>query len=95
MKIVWLPQAQANRMDLIAYIGQENPRAALNQLDEIEQQIDRLIDYPEMGRVGRKRGTRELVLNRTSFVLVYRIQIKLQSIEILRLLHGAQKWPPT
>ncbi|MBX8800726.1 type II toxin-antitoxin system RelE/ParE family toxin, partial [Ochrobactrum sp. MR28] len=58
MKIVWLPQAQANRMDLITYIGQENPRAALNQLDEIEQQIDRLIDYPEMGRVGRKRGTR-------------------------------------
>ncbi|MBX8818108.1 type II toxin-antitoxin system RelE/ParE family toxin [Pseudochrobactrum asaccharolyticum] len=95
MKIVWLPQAQANRMDLITYIGQENPRAALNQLDEIEQQIDRLIDYPEMGRVGRKRGTRELVLNRTSFVLVYRIQLKLQSIEILRLLHGAQKWPPT
>lgn len=95
MKIVWLPQAQANRMDLIAYIAQENPRAALDQLDESEQQIDRLIDYPEMGRVGRRRGTRELVLNRTPFVLVYRVQLKLQSIEILRLLHGAQKWPST
>lgn len=95
MKIVWLPQAQANRMDLIAYIAQENPRAALDQLDEIEQQIDRLLDYPEMGRVGRKHGTRELVLNRTPFVLVYRVQLKLQSIEILRLLHGAQKWPST
>ncbi|MBX8827425.1 type II toxin-antitoxin system RelE/ParE family toxin [Ochrobactrum sp. SFR4] len=94
MKIVWLPQARGNRMNLIAYIAQENPRTALDQLDEIEQQTERLIQYPEMGRVGRKRGTRELVINRTPFVLVYRVQLKLQRIEILRFLHGAQQWPP-
>lgn len=94
MKLVWLARARANRTDAIAYLAGENPRAALDQLDEIERQTDMLMDYPEMGRVGRKRGTRELVLNRTPFIIVYRLRPRAKRIEILRLLHGAQQWPP-
>jgi len=44
-----------------------------------------------MGRPGRKKGTRELVISRTPFVVVYRA--KGPRIEIIRLLHGAQRWP--
>ncbi|MEL4377626.1 type II toxin-antitoxin system RelE/ParE family toxin [Brucella cytisi] len=93
MKLVWLARARANRTDAIAYIAEENPHAALDQLDEIERQTDMLMEYPEMGRAGRKRGTRELVVNRTSFIIVYRVRTRAQRIEILRLLHGAQQWP--
>jgi hypothetical protein len=32
---------------------------------EIERQIGCLCDYPEIGRLGRLTGTRELVINRT------------------------------
>jgi plasmid stabilization system protein ParE len=39
----------------------------------------------------RKRGTRELIINRTPCVAVYRI--KGEQVELLRLLHGAQQWP--
>lgn len=67
--------------------------AQLDQLDEIERQTDRLADYPEIGRVGRKPGTRECVLNRTPFVLVYRVRPEAGRVEILRLLHGRQKYP--
>lgn len=95
MRLVWLESARANRTDAIAYIALENPRAALDQLDEIERQTDRLIEYPEMGRIGRMRGTRELVVNRTPFIIVYRVRPKVERVEILRLLHGSQKWPPT
>jgi len=91
--VVWLPTAQANRTNAIDYIVQENPSAALDQLDEIEQQSDLLAEYPEIGRVGRRRGTRELVVNRTPFILVYRVRSRLKRVEILRLLHGAQNWP--
>jgi toxin ParE1/3/4 len=93
VKVVWLARARANRTDAIAYIAQESPRAALDQLDEIERQTDRLADYPEIGRVGRKPGTRECVLNRTPFVLVYRVRPEAGRVEILRLLHGRQKYP--
>lgn len=44
-----------------------------------------------MGSVGRKQGARELVINRTPFIVVYRIKGK--RIELLRLLHGSQQWP--
>jgi toxin ParE1/3/4 len=93
VKIVWLPKARENRTAAIDYIAQENPRAALNQLDEIETQVDLLSTHPEMGRQGRKRGTRELVITRTPFIVVYRVRPGVQQVEILRLLHGAQKWP--
>ncbi|MCV9910487.1 type II toxin-antitoxin system RelE/ParE family toxin [Brucella sp. HL-2] len=94
MKLVWLTRARADRTDALNYIAEENPRAALSQLDEIERQTDILINYPDMGRVGRHRGTRELIVNRTPFVIVYRVRPRAQRIEILRLLHGARQWPP-
>ncbi|WP_180902431.1 type II toxin-antitoxin system RelE/ParE family toxin [Martelella soudanensis] len=94
MKVVWLPQARTDRTDAIAYIARDNPRAALDQLGEIEQQTDGLADHPEMGRIGRMRGTRELVVNRTPFIIIYRVRSRLDRVEILRLLHGAQHWPP-
>lgn len=75
----------------INYIAQDNVQAALNQLDEIERQTGLLVTQPKMGRVGRVKGTRELVISRTPFIAVYRIMGK--RIEILRFLHGAQNWP--
>ncbi|WP_037405097.1 type II toxin-antitoxin system RelE/ParE family toxin [Shinella sp. DD12] len=93
MNIIWLPAARANPTNAIDYIARENPSAALDQLDEIERQSDMLAVYPEIGRVGRRHGTRELVVNRTSFILVYRLRPRLKRVEILRLLHGAQNWP--
>jgi len=44
-----------------------------------------------MGCEGRVEGTRELVIGRSPFIAVYRIKGK--RIEILRILHGAQRWP--
>jgi toxin ParE1/3/4 len=92
MQLVWMARARRERHNAIEYIAQDNPRAALGQLDRIEHQTDLLIEQPEMGRPGRKQGTRELVISRTPFIVVYRI--KGQRIELLRLLHGAQQWPP-
>lgn len=91
MFISWSTQARAERRAAIDYIAQDDPFAALNQLSEIEQQAELLVTQPEMGRVGRVKGTRELVISRTPFIAVYRI--KGERIEILRFLHGAQKWP--
>jgi toxin ParE1/3/4 len=86
LKLFWLARALTNLNDAIAYIAQENVQAALNQLDKLSE-------YPMMGRTGRKVGTRELVINQTQFIIVYRINEKANRIEILRLLHGAQQWP--
>src|SRR5262249_44206861 len=44
---------------------------------------------PNRGRPGRITGTRELIF--PPYVIVYRIN--LQTVEILRIYHGAQDWP--
>lgn len=93
MKLEWLPRARAARHAAIEYIAQNNLRAALGQLAEIERQTDLLPLQPDMGRSGRKKGTRELVINRTPFILVYRAKRRSKRIEIVHFLHGAQQWP--
>ncbi len=47
--------------------------------------------HPEMGRVGRVEGTRELVISGTPFFAAYRIARR--RVEILALIHGARRWP--
>jgi toxin ParE1/3/4 len=94
VKISWLPTARRTRSALIAHIAKESLSAALDQLDAIERQVDNLADHPELGRLGRQLDTRELVIARTSFIVVYRLRKKAGVIEILRVIHGAQRWPP-
>lgn len=91
MIFVWLPTAIQNRHDLIDRIAEENLRAAIEHDERIEKQIDQLLTNPEIGRAGRRKGTRELVISRTPFIVVYRI--KARHIVIVRLLHTSQAWP--
>lgn len=92
MIVVWTRPAIQDRDRQIRHIARENPTAAREQLRSIRKQYPALGQHPEIGRTGRVPGTRELVLNRTQFLLVYRITS--EQIEILRMLHGAQQWPP-
>jgi toxin ParE1/3/4 len=46
-----------------------------------------------MAGSGRVRGTRQLIVVGTPYVVVYRIEPA--SVVILRVLHGAQRWPPS
>lgn len=94
MKLVWLPLARQLRFAELDYIVERNPHAALRMDSEIEQQANRLQDHPDMGRIGRVKGTRELVIQRTLFLLVYRVRVRASRVEVLRVLHGAQQWPP-
>ncbi|MGO4727863.1 MULTISPECIES: type II toxin-antitoxin system RelE/ParE family toxin [unclassified Inquilinus] len=91
MKIEWLPAAEANRDSQLTYIGERNPWAAIDMGDAIEAAILRLAQHPHMGRPGRIRGTRELVVDGTPYVITYRVEPDI--VVILRLLHGAQAWP--
>jgi toxin ParE1/3/4 len=89
--LVWLKRAINDRDAQLDYIAQDNLLAAVSQGDRIDAQVDILSQHPQMGRPGRKPGTRELVISHTPFIVVYRI--KGRRIELLRLLHGAQMWP--
>ena len=92
MNIEWLPSAARTLEAQISYIAERNPQAAVDMGDAIEVAVSRLADFPESARPGRVPGTRELVVPATPFIVVYRIEVT--GVVILRVLHGAQKWPP-
>lgn len=92
MRIEWLPEADRNRESQLAYIAERNPWAAIAMGDAIEAAVARLAHYPQSAPRGRVLGTRELVVTGTPYVVVYRIESS--AVVILRLLHGAQRWPP-
>jgi toxin ParE1/3/4 len=91
VKVEWHPLARFDLLEIVGYIAQDNRDAAHRLQDEIERQIDLLVGMPEMGRPGRRRGTRELVIAGTSYVVAYRLTKN--RLVILRVLHGARRWP--
>jgi toxin ParE1/3/4 len=46
---------------------------------------------PQMGRRGRVKGTRELVIAGTPSIVAYTV-LRGQVVEILAVIHGAQEW---
>lgn len=91
---MWNPLALDDREDIMDYIAQDNPVAAI-ELDElIELKANELIDRPELYRAGRVRGTREMVVH-SNYVVIYKIWKAKDEIEILRVKHAAQQRPTT
>jgi toxin ParE1/3/4 len=91
MRIAWSAPARAQLADLYAYIAQSSEEAAESQSRFILAATENLIGFPGMGRLGRRRGTRELVVPGTPYIVAYRIH--LATIEILAVIHGARRWP--
>jgi toxin ParE1/3/4 len=91
MHLEWSVFARADRKAIFDYIEEDNPRAAITVDERIRTRVEGLTQFPEMGRVGRIEGTRELVISSTPYIAAYRIFG--DTVRILRVLHGAQKWP--
>ncbi len=91
MRVEWTSQATQDKAGQVDYIARDNPLAAISMGDEIERQVEMLAEHPTLGRAGRIKGTRELVIARTPYIVAYRI--KGDAVQVLRVLHGAQKWP--
>lgn len=87
---LWKPAAIADRKRITQYIAQDNPRVAIDMGDMLIQKAEKLDQHPRLGRVGRVKGTRELVVY-PNYILIYRIVAKVP--EVLRVKHAAQKWP--
>jgi toxin ParE1/3/4 len=91
MRIVWSELALRDLSAARAYIARDNQPAGDRQIELVIQAAGTLPLFPNIGRPGRREGTRELIVGRTPYELPYRV--KGDRIEILRVLHGRQIWP--
>ena len=94
MTPIWSPEAIDDLVALRSYIEQDDPAAAQRVALHIIHDVETLLtSNPQMGRPGRVPGTRELVIPRTPYIVPYRLRDK--TIQILRVFHGARRWPAT
>jgi len=88
MNLVWSPLARTQLLEAFSHIAEHDIDAATKVYARIEARADSLIDFPELGHVGREIGTRELTITGTRYILVYRVMGDV--IQIAAVWHGRQ-----
>ena len=93
MKILWTDPAAKDLDYIESYIKEDNPVAAVDVVLSIIHTVETLLsEHSHIGKPGRVHGTRELVVPAyPAYIVVYRVLE--HKLEILRILHGARKWP--
>jgi addiction module RelE/StbE family toxin len=91
MEVVWLRRAAFDLEAIEKFINQRNPMAARKTVQAIYSTISLLREQPEIGRIGRVAGTRELAIPATPYVVVY--EAGQDAVLLLAVMHGARKWP--
>jgi toxin ParE1/3/4 len=92
MRVRWTEPAARDLTGICDYTEEHSGAEAARKVAlRVYEAVGSLIEFPHLGRSGRKRGTRELVLSGLPFLAIYRVRKSV--IEIARILHGAQWWP--
>jgi addiction module RelE/StbE family toxin len=92
MRLVWAAIAVQDLRDIWAFLERRNPAAAEYVHGAIMASVRGLTSHPLRGRSGQVEGTRELIVSRLPYIVVY--EVKSDHIAVYRVRHGAQLWPP-
>lgn len=92
-QILWTLPAVEHLKEIRAHISQDSPAAASRVVKAIREQVKPLAQHPQMGRCGFIEGTRELVISRLPYLIVY--QLSVDTVTILAVVHTARNWPET
>jgi len=92
MRLRWTPPARDHLSEIHDYIAKNNPAAARRVVGQVRKDADLLRDNPGMGRLGRVEGTREVVVSRFPYIIVYRAAAPDQ-VYIAAVIHSSRLWP--
>ncbi len=88
MKLRFRQSALADVTALHDYIAKDNPRAAKRTVQRIHNSVDRLKQFPRMGREGPVYGTRELVVSGLPYIVVYEVTTEL--VDVIAVFHASE-----
>ena len=86
-----MPIAMDDLRAAYTYYAERNPGAAAGVVGTILNAANGLAQFPLLGRRGVVPGTRERVVTRYPYRIIYRVGDR--TVEVLRVLHTAQQWP--
>ncbi len=90
MKVQRSPRYRASLEPIEAHVAQDNPLAAVDLWLQIDDQVDKLADPKFPRRLGRVKGTLELVAHE-NYVVV--LEQSGEVVRVLDVLHVARQYP--
>jgi toxin ParE1/3/4 len=91
MKVIWSSAATRHLRQILDYLQSESAGGAVTIRRRILETVRRIGQMPYSGRIGRNEGTREAVVPRAPFIVVY--ELSERTVEILGIWHAARLWP--
>jgi toxin ParE1/3/4 len=91
MQVRWTRQALLNLEHAVEYISTDSPTVANQVAQKTWNSFQLLREHPRIGRPGRVKGTREMVIPGLPYVVPYMEENGI--VFILRILHSSMKWP--
>jgi toxin ParE1/3/4 len=89
VEIVWSSLARSRLRQIRAYVERDKPEAAERLATRIVAMVEALRNHPHLGRAGAEPGIRELVVGKTPYIVLYRVQD--QRVIISTIWHAAQR----
>lgn len=91
-KLRWSLAAAGDLEAIASYLHLHHPSYAAQTIQRLYGAAKSLSRFPFSGRVGKKSGTRELVLAPLPYLLIYSVDDS--SVHVLRYLHTSQERHP-
>lgn len=91
MQVEWLRTALRNLDEEAAYLAQETPKAAHEFVQAMLMGLERVAEFPSMGKEGRIPGTREWIVPKWPYIVPYRIRDG--RLQVMRIFH-TRRQPP-
>ncbi len=87
MQLRWTTDAAADLERIADYLFEQVPERAADLVRAVYDAPAVLLEFPHLGRPGKKAGTRELVISALPHLIVYTVRGDV--VFVVRLLHGA------
>lgn len=83
-------EAYADLAGIQNWVSEKSPRAGRETIDRILEELERLGRFPLLGHAGRVRGTREWIVPRLPYIIVYRVDASADELVAIGVFHAAQ-----
>lgn len=90
MDIIWFVRALKDMHREVEFIKSRNPPVAPKVRHRLQTAVEHFEQFPRAGRIGRKVGTREIVITEYPYIIRYRIAG--DQVQILRIFHASTHW---
>jgi toxin ParE1/3/4 len=89
MQVRWTKAAADDLEHIAGYLKEHFPPYAQSTVETLYAAAESLSEFPNRGRAGRERGTRELVVTSLPYIVIY--TAGKEAVSIIRVLHTARE----